>query len=176
MSTPAVNTLLALPYKKRPVSSSSSFKAAWTEQKEYLRKVSGRGGLYQENKERRRSESFPWPDSPSDLATPTPTQASSSAPLLPSTTHQRSTNNNPSVSSSLSTCIGARRAPINTEEDYMLKLGDLGDKLKEANTRIAELSSKVDDLNLQKCDYEAQIRSLTRKNQDLQRLLSSYEG
>ena len=58
----------------------------------------------------------------------------------------------------------------------MLKLGDLGDKLKEANTRIAELSSKVDDLNLQKCDYEAQIRSLTRKNQDLQRLLSSYEG
>ena len=58
----------------------------------------------------------------------------------------------------------------------MLKLGDLGDKLKEANTRIAELSSKVDDLNLQKCDNEAQIRSLTRKNQDLQRLLSSYEG
>ena len=157
-----MNTLLALPYKKRPISSSSSFKTAWTEQKEYLRKVSGRGGLYQENKERRRSESFPWPESPTGVvtlptSTPTPIQASNSVSLLPSTT--QISNNNPNLSSSQSTL-----------------LEELRDKLKDANLRIAELSSQVDDLNLQRCDKDAHIRSLTRKNQDLQRRLSSYEG
>ena len=66
VNTPNINSLLALPYKKRPIVSSTGFKTVWSEQKEYLRKVTGKGGKgsYQENKERRRSENFPWPESP----------------------------------------------------------------------------------------------------------------
>ena len=65
VNTPNINTLLALPYKKRPVGSSQAFRGVWSAKKEYVRGVSGKGGEYQVNKSRRRSETFPWPESSS---------------------------------------------------------------------------------------------------------------
>ena len=64
VTTPNINNLLALPFKKRPVINSNKFKAVWTDKKEYVRKVTGHGGSYQVNKAKRMSESFPWPGSP----------------------------------------------------------------------------------------------------------------
>ena len=49
------------------------------------------------------------------------------------------------------------------------------DQLRQANTRIAELSSEVDDLKLEGKDMEAKLRSLTKKNIDLSRRISEYE-
>ena len=43
--------------------SSSEFKAEWSAKKEYVRKASSKYGSYAENKEKRRSEEFSWPQS-----------------------------------------------------------------------------------------------------------------
>ena len=66
VTTPIINSVLALPFEKRPVTSSKDFRTVWSAKKEYVRKVTGHGGSYQANKEKRRSESFPWPGSPSE--------------------------------------------------------------------------------------------------------------
>lgn len=50
-------------FKKYPIESSKEFKTEWSAKKEYVRRVTGHGGSYQANKEKRRSESFPWPSS-----------------------------------------------------------------------------------------------------------------
>ena len=39
---------------------------AWSNKKEYVRKVTGHGGTYQANKAKRMSDSIPWPRSPVD--------------------------------------------------------------------------------------------------------------
>ena len=61
VTTPNINSQLALPYQKPPVNSSTDFKVEWMNKKEYVRKASSKDGMYYENKERRRSEPFPWP-------------------------------------------------------------------------------------------------------------------
>ena len=66
VTTPNINSILALPFEKRPVTSSKDFRTVWSAKKEYVRKVTGQGGSYQANKEKRRSESFPWPGSPAE--------------------------------------------------------------------------------------------------------------
>lgn len=65
VNTPNINNLIALPFKKRKVGSSQDFRGVWSAKKDYVRSVSGKGGAYQENKSRRRSETFPWPETSS---------------------------------------------------------------------------------------------------------------
>ena len=65
VTTPEINSRLALPFKKTPLDSSTEFKDIYTEKKEYVSRVSGSGGggaSYQEKKQQRRSEEFPWPE------------------------------------------------------------------------------------------------------------------
>ena len=66
VTTPNINSSLAGPFKKKPVESSSEFRAIWTESKAYVNNVSGKGqgGSYKERKDLRRSEEFQWPISP----------------------------------------------------------------------------------------------------------------
>ena len=181
VTTPNINNQLALPYKKRPVKTSSTFKTVWSGQKEYLRKVGGKGGLYKENKEKRKSESFPWPDSPDISENPTMT-ISSTATSLSNTRSDRaglpvSTSSaymKPSTQSDLTLSTTSDNPSMNTpplEQHFLVKLDVLRRKLVAANVKIEELEVKVDDLHLQGCDKDAQIRSLRKKNQDLQRLV-----
>ena len=69
----------------------------------------------------------------------------------------------------------SKRGPF-TEDQLLSKIQEMGDQLKQANTRIAELSSEVDDLKLEGKDMEANIRSLIKRNIDLERRLSEYEA
>ena len=62
MTTPNINQLLALPFKKREVKNREQFLGIWTANKEYVRKVTGAKGTYQANKALRLSEEFKWPD------------------------------------------------------------------------------------------------------------------
>ena len=57
MTTPNINSRLAVPFKKVPVESSTEFKDIWADKKEYVRLVSGvgQGGTYQERKEQEES-------------------------------------------------------------------------------------------------------------------------
>ena len=68
VTTLNIKSILALPFyfEKRSVTSSKDFRTVWSAKKEYVRKVTGQGGSYQANKEKRRSESFPWPGSPAE--------------------------------------------------------------------------------------------------------------
>ena len=52
----------------------------------------------------------------------------------------------------------------------------LRDELKAANLKIAELTTKVDDLHLMGCDKDAKIRSLNKKYLDLRRRLADLKG
>ena len=61
VTTPNINQLLALPFKKRPVTSREQFLGIWNSSKMYVRTVSGKHGDYQANKALRRSEEFQWP-------------------------------------------------------------------------------------------------------------------
>ena len=71
VTTPNINAHLALPFKKRPVESSAEFKEIWRDKKSYVAHVSGAGGVYQQRKEQRKSEEFPWP-----LGSPEPLSSS----------------------------------------------------------------------------------------------------
>ena len=66
----------------------------------------------------------------------------------------------------------AKKTPL-TEEHFLSKLDQMRDHLKEANLRISDLLSKVDDLNLEGKDKDAKIRSLIKRNRDLERQLLS---
>lgn len=181
VTTPNINNQLALPYKKRPVDTSSTFKAVWSGQKEYLRKVGGKGGLYRENKEKRKSESFPWPDSPATSGDPNMANPSH---ILSSTTCSKTDiagmceSSNHMTSSTMSdltkyniTDKSSKRTPP-PEQHFLVKLDVLRRKLAAANGKIEELTAKVDDLHLEGCDKDAQIRSLRKRNQDLQRQIA----
>ena len=63
VTTPNINSRLALPVKNRPVENSSQFRDIWSLKKTYVTQVSGvgRGGTYMERKQQRMSEEFPWP-------------------------------------------------------------------------------------------------------------------
>ena len=63
VTTPNINQMLALPFKKEPVESRDKFLGSWSGAKEYVRKSSGGSGTYQENKIKRMSEEFEWPAS-----------------------------------------------------------------------------------------------------------------
>ena len=182
VTTPNINNQLALPYKKRPVETSSTFKTVWSGQKEYLRKVGGKGGLYKENKEKRKSESFPWPDSPDMPGNPTmiisstaPSQSNNRSETAGiSVSPSSSTYMTPSTQSNLTMSTTSNNPSMKTpalEQHFLVKLDVLRRKLVAANVKIKELEAKVDDLHLQGCDKDAQIRSLRKKNQDLQRLV-----
>ena len=58
------------------------------------------------------------------------------------------------------------------EQHFLVKLDVLRRKLAAANGKIEELTAKVDDLHLEGCDKDAQIRSLRKRNQDLQRQIA----
>ena len=62
VNTPAINSKLAVPFKKLPVKDSIRFKQDYSEVKENLRKISGGLGksAYQDEKKRRNSLPFPW--------------------------------------------------------------------------------------------------------------------
>ena len=62
VTTPNINSLISMPFKKRPVKSREQFLGIWTEKKAYVARVGGKGASYQENKALRRSEEWPWPD------------------------------------------------------------------------------------------------------------------
>ena len=82
----------------------------------------------------------------------------------------------PSTQSDLTLSTTSDNPSMNTpplEQHFLVKLDVLRRKLVAANVKIEELEVKVDDLHLQGCDKDAQIRSLRKKNQDLQRLVIS---
>ena len=62
VTTPNINSLISMPFKKRPVKSREQFLGIWTEKKAYVARVGGKGASYQVNKALRRSEEWPWPD------------------------------------------------------------------------------------------------------------------
>ena len=69
VTTPAINSKLAVPFKKNPVKDSTKFKQDYPEVKSSMRKISGGLGkdAYQEEKKRKNSLPFPWPaSSPKD--------------------------------------------------------------------------------------------------------------
>lgn len=185
VTTPNINNQLALPYKKRPVDTSSAFKAVWSTQKEYLRKVGGKGGLYKENKEKRKSESFPWPDSPAisrdpvkiitSMATTTSTSGMANITSIGSDIAGMP-GSSTSMTSSKRSGMAMTPTPDNpsirispSEQHFLVKLDVLRRKLLAANMKNEELAAKVDDLHLEGCDKDAQIRSLRKRIQDLQR-------
>ena len=53
-----------MPFKKRPVGTREPFCGIWSDKKNYVARVGGKGESYQANKAARRSEEFPWPRSP----------------------------------------------------------------------------------------------------------------
>ena len=63
ITTPNINSKLAVPFNKIPVKSSAKFKEEYKDVKEALRKISGGLGKvkYHEEKERRKSLPFAWP-------------------------------------------------------------------------------------------------------------------
>ena len=61
MTTPNINNLVALPFKKRPVTNREQFRGIWSEKKAYVGRVGGKGASFQENKAERRSMEWPWP-------------------------------------------------------------------------------------------------------------------
>ena len=63
VNTPTINSKLALPFKKRPLKSSTVFKEQYAEVKNEMRTISGKlgKGAYEKEKERRHSLPFPWP-------------------------------------------------------------------------------------------------------------------
>ena len=63
MITPTINSQLAVPYKKDPVSNREEFLGTWHDSKQYVRKASGSSGTYLANKKERLSEEFRWPSS-----------------------------------------------------------------------------------------------------------------
>lgn len=56
-----------MPFKKKPVESSSEFRVIWTDSKAYgyVNNMSGKGGAYKKRKNLRRSVKFRWPISSS---------------------------------------------------------------------------------------------------------------
>ena len=65
VTTPNINSGLAVPFKRKPVESSMEFRAIWSESKAYINNVSGKGGgIYKDRKDLRKSEEFQWPSSP----------------------------------------------------------------------------------------------------------------
>ena len=71
MTTPNINKLISLPFKKRPVSNREQFCGIWLEKKAFVARVGGKGASYKENKAQRRSEEWPWPVSPLHQLDPT---------------------------------------------------------------------------------------------------------
>ena len=71
-------------------------------------------------------------------------------------------------------CSAAKRAPL-TEEHFLSRLDEMRDRLKDANTKIAALSTEVDNLKLEGMDKDARIRSLMKRNQDLERRLGQQD-
>ena len=63
ITTPNINSKLAVPFNKNPVKSSAKFKEEYKDVKEALRKISGGLGKvkYHEEKDRRKSLPFAWP-------------------------------------------------------------------------------------------------------------------
>ena len=69
VTTPAINSKLAVPFKKNPVKDSTKFKQDYSEVKSSMRKISGGLGkdAYQEEKKSKNYLPFPWPaSSPED--------------------------------------------------------------------------------------------------------------
>ena len=61
ITTPEVNSRLAIPFKKPQVASRVEFKESYSETRNSLRKMSGKIPNYHEEKERRQSLPFNWP-------------------------------------------------------------------------------------------------------------------
>ena len=63
MTTPNINNLIAIPYKKPEVENREEFLEIWKEKKTYVdRAGGGRNISYQEVRAIRRSEEYPWPE------------------------------------------------------------------------------------------------------------------
>ena len=64
IQTPVINSQLAIPFKKKPVKDSSKFRQEYANVKSDMRKTTGGLGKdsYQQEKERKRSLPFQWPD------------------------------------------------------------------------------------------------------------------
>lgn len=65
IKTPLINSQLALPFNKNPVKDSKKFKEEYAQVKNDIGKIDGKKGKcsYEEEKERRKSVPFKWPES-----------------------------------------------------------------------------------------------------------------
>ena len=177
VTTPNINSLLAIPFKKEPVDSSKEFKTEWSAKKEYVRRVTGHGGSYQANKERRRSESFPWHNlgRTFDFLLRLSSIFSKASLVLYywninaiGSSVTGSSTESSSMMSSNPSCIAANTDKV-TEEHFLSQMDDLENKLKDANSRIAELSSEVYDLKIDGKHKNDRIKSLLKANLTLRR-------
>ena len=141
-----------------------------------MRRVTGHGGSYQANKERKRSESFPWPSlgRTFDFLLRLSSIFSKASLVLyywninvigssvtGSSTESSAMMSNPSG-------IAANKDKV-AEEHFLSQIDDLGNKLKDANSRIAELSSEVYDLKIDGKQLNDRIKSLLKANLTLSR-------
>ena len=154
VTTPNINQILALPFKKRPVESRDEFLGLWTSGRDYVRTVSGKHGAYQENKALRRSEEFKWPNSlPNQPDTGQVTYCG------------RATGNDRFVEFE---CPAPKRTHV-TEVHIIDKLEDISSKLKVANGRVAVLSAKVETQAEELREKTQQIRRAAKRIVDLER-------
>ena len=141
MTTPNINAL-ALPFKKRLVANSKQFRGIWAQKKEYVGRVGGKGASYHANKYQRRSEEWPWPESPSQA------QGRGSSP---------------------SEEISAPKRSAPPERHFLEKMEELRTNLKEANTEITCLVSQVDLLQNELRDKQLELRRCSRQIVELER-------
>ena len=167
MTTPNINSRLAVPFKKVPVESSTEFKDIWADKKEYVRLVSGvgQGGTYQERKEQRRSETFPWPGIP-----PVPEQEEG-PDRVSMTASGRMSGSDQFMDYETSV---ANRAP-HSDQLYLVKIEELKDALKLANSENWRLSSKIKELNEKLNEKQCNVQSLVKTVADLKRRVSELE-
>ena len=151
VTTPNINSLLALPYNKPLVRSREEFTTEWLCKKDYVRKASGKGGAYHENKEKRRSEVFPWPGGDIPIA------------------EVSSDEEDAGQQSSFGDCPPS-------EESLGVRIEKLEMQLKDANSYITELGGVIDDLEVKIGQRNYEIENLRNINSNLQERLRHYEG
>ena len=160
VTTPNINNRLALPFKKRFVSSREEFLGVWSEKKDFVARVGGKGSSYQVNKAQRRSEDFPWPPSPQGK----PHTDQESKVVL--TSYGRGIGH--SKYEGYETEAYKKAAP--TEEHFVEKLDEFRAKLKLANEEIVSLRQDVAEKNSKLGEYLARISQLERENASLRQL------
>ena len=156
VNTPDINTKLAIPYKKPPVVDSSLFKHEYSELKESLGRISGKGGkaAYQAEKKRQTSASFSWPDTSSPARVVAGSGGGDCASEL---------------------AIPAPAAPCSAAS-YEAEIDKLTVSIKALSNEVVKRDEKIDTLEQKLEEKENAIKSYAKVNIDLKRQLQEVRG